>query len=389
MQEKNINNLIEAYVSVYDCKKQLSEEVEIDEDAKYDRNRRRAAQRAEARNEARRRGQTGSVPGVGYVSPRPERSTYTDSAGVVRHHTGARMPKKEDQNESYDLFDCILEHLVAEGYADTNDAALAIMANMSEEWRQSIVEGMTMKDFKQQRSRQKQKEKRAAEKTSPLRRAGIHADKASPERAARHRANVDPDYDYGDEEQMYPGGKLKNPKKIRKAKALGELGEEYVDEDRIADIRSKKPKMRDKDGYPIEIGHGVIKNPQQHKRQVSLDTHSLERKVFHPKQENRHGARIERNIAATREEYDVDEAAKDQSNKQIEKGVKTTYKAGNVLDNQHQGRSRGLSRLPAGEREAKTKRMRERLKDRRNDLFKERGNREDEARAELKKRLGL
>ena len=39
-----------------------------------------------------------------------------------------------------DLFDYILEHLVAEGYADTNEAALVIMANMSEEWRQSIVE---------------------------------------------------------------------------------------------------------------------------------------------------------------------------------------------------------------------------------------------------------
>ena len=39
-----------------------------------------------------------------------------------------------------DLFDTILEHLVAEGYADTNEAALAIMANMSEEWRESIVE---------------------------------------------------------------------------------------------------------------------------------------------------------------------------------------------------------------------------------------------------------
>ncbi len=88
-----------------------------------------------------------------------------------------------------------------------------------------IDEGMTLKDYKKKRSALKQKEKRAAEKTSPLRRAGIHADKASPERAARHRANVDPDYDYGDEENMYPGGKLKNPKKIRKAKALGELGE--------------------------------------------------------------------------------------------------------------------------------------------------------------------
>jgi hypothetical protein len=42
--------------------------------------------------------------------------------------------------EETDIFDYILEHLVAGGYADTNDAALAIMANMSEEWRLSIVE---------------------------------------------------------------------------------------------------------------------------------------------------------------------------------------------------------------------------------------------------------
>ena len=45
------------------------------------------------------------------------------------------------QKESFDLFNTILEHLIAEGYADTNESALAIMANMSEEWRQSIVEG--------------------------------------------------------------------------------------------------------------------------------------------------------------------------------------------------------------------------------------------------------
>jgi len=34
----------------------------------------------------------------------------------------------------------VLEYLVAEGYADTNKAALAIMANMSEGWKQDIVE---------------------------------------------------------------------------------------------------------------------------------------------------------------------------------------------------------------------------------------------------------
>jgi hypothetical protein len=83
------------------------------------------------------------------------------------------------------------------------------------------------------------------------------------------------------------------------------------------------------------------------------------------------------------------EAASDQSDKQIDKGVKATYKAQNVLDNQHQGRSKGLNKLPRGEREEKAKRMRGRLKSRRDDLFGERNQREDSKRAELKKMLGL
>lgn len=83
-----------------------------------------------------------------------------------------------------------------------------------------IEEGMTMKDFKQQRSRQKQKEKRAADKIAPGRRKDIHTDRLSPERAARHRANVDPDFE-GNDERNYPGGKLR-PNKERKARALGE-----------------------------------------------------------------------------------------------------------------------------------------------------------------------
>ena len=83
------------------------------------------------------------------------------------------------------------------------------------------------------------------------------------------------------------------------------------------------------------------------------------------------------------------EAASDQSDKQIDKGVKTTYKAQNVLDNQHQGRSKGLNKLPRGEREEKAKRMGGRLKSRRDDLFGERNKREDSKREQLKKMLGL
>jgi hypothetical protein len=42
--------------------------------------------------------------------------------------------------QSFDVFDVIKGHLIDEGYADTEEAALQIMANMSEEWRESIVE---------------------------------------------------------------------------------------------------------------------------------------------------------------------------------------------------------------------------------------------------------
>tara|TARA_R110000868_G_scaffold113546_1_gene304648 strand:- start:4668 stop:5939 length:1272 start_codon:yes stop_codon:yes gene_type:complete len=40
----------------------------------------------------------------------------------------------------FDMFDIVKGYLIDEGYADTEEAALAIMINMSEEWRRSIVE---------------------------------------------------------------------------------------------------------------------------------------------------------------------------------------------------------------------------------------------------------
>ena len=67
---------------------------------------------------------------------RSGRLQYTDMS-EPQTRSGRR---KLNSGMEYDTFDAILEHLVAEGYADTNESALAIMANMSEEWRQSIVE---------------------------------------------------------------------------------------------------------------------------------------------------------------------------------------------------------------------------------------------------------
>jgi nucleotidyltransferase/DNA polymerase involved in DNA repair len=47
--------------------------------------------------------------------------------------------RKGKQEEGFDMFDLILSHLLDEGYADTQEAAIAIMSNMSEEWRDSII----------------------------------------------------------------------------------------------------------------------------------------------------------------------------------------------------------------------------------------------------------
>jgi hypothetical protein len=49
---------------------------------------------------------------------------------------------KEKTNEEVDIYDIILSHLLDEGYAETPEAAEAIMLNMSEEWRANIVNGV-------------------------------------------------------------------------------------------------------------------------------------------------------------------------------------------------------------------------------------------------------
>ncbi|NDB83551.1 MAG: hypothetical protein EB127_12630 [Alphaproteobacteria bacterium] len=88
------------------------------------------------------RSTTSSSPGlrVGqYKSDDPNVQAKQAARGAQR---GALTPaeKQKLNREQVDIYNIILSHLINEGYADTNDAALAIMKNMSEEWRESIVE---------------------------------------------------------------------------------------------------------------------------------------------------------------------------------------------------------------------------------------------------------
>jgi len=48
--------------------------------------------------------------------------------------------RKGKQEESFDLYDLVLAHLLDEGYADTQEQAEAIMVNMSEGWVDAIVD---------------------------------------------------------------------------------------------------------------------------------------------------------------------------------------------------------------------------------------------------------
>ena len=79
--------------------------------------------------------------GYGHQSSDPAVKAKQDARGNQRARA-ALTPNERKQNnmESYDLFDYIMEYLITEGYADTNENALVIMANMSEDWRHSIVE---------------------------------------------------------------------------------------------------------------------------------------------------------------------------------------------------------------------------------------------------------
>jgi hypothetical protein len=62
---------------------------------------------------------------------------------------GNRLTRSDGQgihdSYEYDLYDIILSHLLDEGYAEIPEEAEVIMVNMSEEWRDSIVENKMKK----------------------------------------------------------------------------------------------------------------------------------------------------------------------------------------------------------------------------------------------------
>ena len=116
MEAKKVKSLMEAYASVYE-NQQLDEFL--------------GAGVQKAVDKGTKAIQSG-LERMGVKINRTERGTTTKQQQQDKI--------KKNVQDDVDLFDIVKGHLIDEGYADTEEAALAIMANMSEEWRQSIVE---------------------------------------------------------------------------------------------------------------------------------------------------------------------------------------------------------------------------------------------------------
>ena len=116
-----------------------------------------------------------------------------------------------------------------------------------------LEEGMTMKDFKANRKKLRRKEAsvdaerrghvgkewyNSGRKYSPDEAKRMRSKLDDEERSTRHRSSIDPEGD----DSNYSADKTKNPKKIRKQKAMGELGEEYIDETSLTRVMSKSKK---------------------------------------------------------------------------------------------------------------------------------------------------
>lgn len=81
--------------------------------------------------------QRGGTHGDDHAMER-ESEESTKSVNKVTKYKGAKVTPS--MAEDVDLYDVVLDYLLDEGYADTEDNAITIMANMSEEWIDTILD---------------------------------------------------------------------------------------------------------------------------------------------------------------------------------------------------------------------------------------------------------
>jgi hypothetical protein len=89
---------------------------------------------------------------AGELRKKLKKAGFKEGESSIPYKDLSRVNQKED----LDLYDIILSYLLDEGYAETQEAAEAIMVNMGEEWRENIVEVSDRKVKAVRNAREKQ-----------------------------------------------------------------------------------------------------------------------------------------------------------------------------------------------------------------------------------------
>jgi hypothetical protein len=84
------------------------------------------------------------------------------------------------QRQSFDPFDVIMGHLIDEGYAEDEKSASVIIANMSEEWKESIInEGFKRMNLRKIEKQAQRLDKHGDDRGDILRNVAARMDKES------------------------------------------------------------------------------------------------------------------------------------------------------------------------------------------------------------------
>jgi hypothetical protein len=143
MDSKELCNLQEAYMEVVENQQQLDET---------------------GKNDARIRDNIRRFKGskIEYTPPRNwDQEANRGQGATVSAKQAEKRRRKALRQEEVDLYDIILSHLLDEGYAETEEAAEAIMVNMSEDWRESIVGEILDEDSRRMSNKQHTKRVRS------------------------------------------------------------------------------------------------------------------------------------------------------------------------------------------------------------------------------------
>ena len=148
MEAKHVRTLMEAYASVYEGYGKKKKGDCVSKSEKGDHNCAKKVCHEEYGEGETIFGQHAVPDENGFVSHYNvqfehgivENVSVEDMDILTMEAHGEHVEHEGETISEEDVFDIVKGHLIDEGFADTEEAALAIMANMSEGWRNQIVE---------------------------------------------------------------------------------------------------------------------------------------------------------------------------------------------------------------------------------------------------------